>query len=724
MQKKEYSIEVEGKTITAEFNDLVARANGSVIMRSGNTAVLVTAVMGGEKEIPYFPLSVEYEERFYAAGAILGSRFQRREGRPSDEAVLSARVIDRTIRPLFDHSLRREIQVVATVLSIDKEDPDVLGVIGASLALAVSDIPWGGPVSAVRIGKDNQGTLATNPDYEHREDSTLDLLVCGKDGNVNMIEVGAHEMPEEELAKALEEAVVVNNKIEAWQKEIIAEIGKEKKENKKREVAAVLKELFSKEVEPKMDEYVFQENDAYGLKDIWMSIVAEHAPDESKQDAGDYFEEQIDHFVHIQAIEHGRRQDGRAMDEIRPLFAQAGGISEIIHGTGIFYRGETHVLSALTLGGPSDAQLVDTIEAQESSKRYMHHYNFPPFSVGETGRVGGFNRRMIGHGALAEKALIPVLPAKEVFPYTIRIVSETMTSNGSSSMASVCGSTLALMDAGVPIVRPVAGIAMGMMSDASGAYKILTDIQGPEDHFGDMDFKVAGTTEGVTAVQMDVKVSGVPVPVLVEGLIQAKKARLEILAVLKSAIAEPRTETPARAPKIITMTIPVEQIGLVIGPGGKMINGIKDDTGVDDITIEDDGTIYMSGKNGTAEAAHARIQAITKVFAPGERAEGEVTRVLDFGAFVRISPTTEGLVHISELAPFRVARVADVVSVGETVPVIIKEIDEKGRYNLSLKDADADFATRKGVTPSQEDHDGGTNKQQHERSGRGRGPRI
>lgn len=721
MQKKEYSIEVGGKTLTAQFNDLSDQASGSVILRYGNTAVLATAVMGGEREgLDYFPLSVEFEEKFYAAGAILGSRFQRREGRPSEEAVLSARGVDRTIRPLFDHSLRRDIQVIVTVLAIEEEDPDVLGVIAASLALGTSDIPWGGPVSAVRIGQTNgSDEFIINPSYTQRtaDVEVLDLLACGRNGNINMIEVGAKEVPEERLEKSLEKAVEVHNQLQEWQQSIIDEIGKEKQDIPTREASDAIKSLFESEVAPKMSEYVFGENGAYMLKDEWMALVKEQLPEEVA-DAGDYFEEKVDELVHIEALENDRRQDGRKMDEIRDLYAQAGGVSDLIHGTGIFYRGGTHVLSALTLGGPDDAQLIDTIESQDGRKRYMHHYNFPPFSVGETGRVGGFNRRMIGHGALAEKALEPVLPSKEEFPYTIRIVSETMASNGSSSQASVCGSTLALMDAGVPIKRPVAGIAMGMMSDDKGNYKVLTDIQGPEDHFGDMDFKVAGTSEGVTAVQMDVKVAGVPVPVLMEAFAQAKKAREEIMEVMLKAIPEPRADINPRAPKIISLTIKEDQIGLVIGPGGKTINGIKDTTGCTEINIEDDGTVYVTGQNGTAEAAAKMIEDLTHEYEAGERFEGEVTRIMDFGAFVKIGPNAEGLVHISELAPFRINKVTDVVSEGERVPVIIKEIDEKERINLSIKDVDPNFAANKGVAPAKPNDDHAKGPKPERNSGR------
>ncbi len=714
---KEYSIEVGGKTLTAQFTNLTDQANGSVIIRYGNTAVMVTAVMGREKEgQSWFPLSVEFEEKFYAAGAILGGRFRKKEGMPSEEAVLSARVIDRTIRPLFDQSMRRDIQVIATVLAIDEEDPDVLGVIGASLALGTSDIPWAGPVSAVRIGRVNgDENFIINPNYSQRtaESEELDLLACGKDGNINMVEVGAKEATEETIGKALELAASETNKLQEWQHKIIEEIGKEKVEIITPKPSDELKALFEAEIMPKMTEYVFGEKGAYALKDEWMSIVKEREEFAGEiQNADDYFEQMVDEVVHTEALDNDKRQDGRAMDELRPLYAQAGGVSEMIHGTGIFYRGGTHVFSALTLGSPDDAQLIDTIETQDGSKRYMHFYNFPPYSVGETGRVGGFNRRMVGHGALAEKALVPVLPSKEEFPYTIRIVSETMASNGSSSQASVCGSTLALMDAGVPIKNPVAGIAMGMMSmgnpgDQDYRYKILTDIQGPEDHFGDMDFKVAGTKDGITAIQMDVKVDGVPVEVLKEGIEQAKTARLQILEVMHKAIAEPRANISPRAPQILSMTIKEDQIGLVIGKGGETINGLKDETGVDEITIEDDGTIYITGKNGSAELAKSKIEELTHEYAVGEKFEGEVVKILDFGAFVRIAPGTEGLVHISEIAPFRINNVSDALAEGEKVNVIIKEIKEMGgkqKIDLSIKDADPEFAERKGLKPSSNNH--------------------
>lgn len=709
MQKREYSVEIGGKTLTAEFNDWADQAHGSVLLRYGNSAVLATVVMGAkDSPLDYFPLSVEYEEKFYAAGAILGSRFMRREGRPSDEAVLSGRIVDRTIRPLFPKGLKRDVQVIITVLSIEDYDTDVLAVTAASLAIATSHIPWNGPVSAIRIGlTDENDELIVNPSYGQRSEelppkAKLDLTACGKDGLINMIEVNSREVSEEVLEKALALASQEIEKIQAWQAKIIAERAKEKFAFKKHDDHPEIVPVFDEIVMPKLKELkTLKDKGPLGaLKGEWMEQAPLKLPEVDVKFLDAYFEHRVDEWVHDLAIKENRRVDGRALDEIRPLFAQAGGISPIIHGTGLFYRGQTHVLAALTLGGPGDAQLLDTIEFQDKKKTFMLHYNFPPFSVGETGRVGGANRRMIGHGALAEKSLRAVLPSKEQFPYTIRIVADCLASNGSTSMASVCAGTIALMDAGVPISKPVAGIAMGMMSDAkAGVYKVLTDIQGPEDHHGDMDFKVAGTKDGVTGVQMDVKVEGVPLGVLAEAFTQAKRARMQILDVITKEIATPRADISPRAPKILTMQVKVDQIGLVIGPGGKTINGIREKTGVSDITIEDDGTIFITGSMGTAEAAQKEISDLTREYMVGDRFEGTVVRMMDFGAFVKIGPNQDGLVHVSEVAPFRIGNIADAVKIGDVVPVVLKEIDEKGRYNLSIKAADPQWATNKGLTP-------------------------
>jgi polyribonucleotide nucleotidyltransferase len=731
MQKKEYTVEIGGHTMTAEFNDWADQANGSVLLRYGNSAVLATVVMGSkESNLDYFPLSIEYEEKFYAAGAILGSRFMRREGRPSDEAVLSGRIVDRTIRPLFPKGLKRDVQVIISVLSIEEFDTDVLAVNAASLAIATSDIPWNGPVSAVRIGMEaGRDDMIVIPNYLQRDEasSTLDLLACGKDGLINMIEVGSKEVNEDVLNKGLALASSEIEKLQAWQAMIIAERGKSKQAFTAKSGTPEIEAAWNEFAVPKLEAAVFGSSDGNVgkknmgmLKSEWAKYAAEKLLDTKPSAFDSYYEEKLDEYIHEQAIKHGRRADGRAFDEIRPLHAQAGGVSPVIHGTGIFYRGATHVLAALTLGGPGDAQLLDTIEYQETKKTFMLHYNFPPFSVGETGRVGGMNRRMIGHGALAEKALRAVLPEKADFPYTIRIVAESLASNGSTSMASVCAGTIALMDAGVPIARPVAGIAMGMMSDASkGAYKVLTDIQGPEDHHGDMDFKVAGTSQGVTAVQMDVKVEGVPLTVLAEAFVQARKARMQILEVITKEIAEPRANISPRAPKILTTHVKVDQIGLVIGPGGKTINGIRERTKCDDITIEEDGTIFITGKNGSAEAALKEVVDLTREFFVGERFEGPVVRMLDFGAFVKIGPNTDGLVHVSEVAPFRIAKITDALSIGDIVPVVIKEIDDKGRYNLSIKAADPEFASRKGLKPDEGGFESNGGRHQHTDRNRG-----
>lgn len=702
MTKKEYSIEVGGKTLTAEFSDLVEQANGSVLVRYGNTAILATAVMskksGGGG---WFPLTVDYEEKFYAAGQILGSQYVRREGRPSEEATLSGRIVDRTIRPLFDQWIRHDIQVVLTVLSIDEDDPDVLGVIAASLALGTSDIPWKGPVSAVRIGSQNGSEdLQVNPTYDYRghNEVALDLLACGRDEKINMIEVGSHEVSEDDVMKGLEEAQKEIGKLQKWQEDIIKEIGKEKQVLEAPEHSKETVELFDAEITPKMEGAIMSgtpgKKSISALEDEWMDMVREKLPEEDHGMAGELFQERVDELIHEQALEHDKRPDGRGMDEVRPLFAQAGGLTDKVHGAGIFYRGGTHILSVLTLGGPGDAQTIDGIEVQ-TDKRFFHHYNFPPFSVGETGRMGGANRRMIGHGALAEKALLPVIPKKDVFPYTIRLVSEALASNGSTSMGSVCGSTLAMMDGGVPITRPVAGIASGLMMNEDGSeYKVLTDIQGPEDHHGDMDFKVAGTTEGITAIQMDVKVSGVTLEILKVALEKAKAARIHILKTITDAIAAPREALKPGAPEIVSIKIPVDMIGLVIGPGGKSIKQIKEDTGAD-IDIDDDGTVYITGVNGGGTKAKEIIEAMTKVYEVGEKMEGTVVKITAFGAFVRIDDRNEALLHISEIAPQRIEKVEDYLKEGDKIPVIIKEKDDQGRLKLSLKDRDPDFFKKK-----------------------------
>jgi len=718
MQKKEFSTEIGGRTLTATFSDLADQTNSSVIMRYGDTSVLVTTVMSArDKDMPYFPLVVDYEEKFYAAGRILGGRFMKREGRPSDEAVLSGRMVDRTIRPLFNHAMRREIQVIVTVLSIDeKNDPGTLAIIGSSLALATSDIPWNGPVSAARVGiKNGDGEIIVNPNYHEDEERTLDLLVCGKDGNINMVEAGAQEVSNETLDQALLEASKVIEEIQKFQKDVVSQVGKEKQNVEVKKVSEEAVKLFEENISGKIDSAVFggTKHTISALEDDWVDLLKEQLPEESEGPARDYYNHKVDEIIHTEGIASGKRADGRAMDEVRPLFAQAGGISDILHGTGVFYRGGTHVLSVLTLGGPKDAQLIEGMEVREK-KHFMHHYNFPPFSVGETGRVGGMNRRAIGHGALAEKALEATLPPLSKFPYTIRVVSESTASNGSTSMASVCASTLALMDAGVPIERPTAGIAMGLLLDEndSSKYKIMTDIQGPEDHHGDMDFKVAGTREGVTAIQMDVKVDGVPVPILSEALRDAQKARFHILDVIEKAIDKPRESVSLAAPKVITHQIDQDKIGMLIGPGGKTIHAITDQTGAE-LDIEQDGLVTIVGRDGAADKAFQVIEEMFHEPQPGEEHEGEVVKVMDFGIFVRISPHKEGLVHISEIAPYRISGLDKYFKEGDKVPVVVKEVDEKDRLNLSIKQRDPEFAKSKGIPEDSNPPSGGGSPRPH-----------
>src|ERR1035437_6099710 len=610
MQKKEYSVEIGGRTLTAMFTDLAEQAGGSVMMKYGETIVIATACMSKDKQVGlgYFNLTVDYMEKFYAAGKILGSRFVRREGKPSEEAILGSRVIDRTLRPLFDQSIRHAVQVIVTVISVDDNDPTILAVNAASLALLASNIPWNGPVGCVRIGKYNNDNLIINPWQSLRLDDSLykfDLTVCGKNGHINMIEASAHQSKVEELEAALERASIEITKLEDFQKNIVKEIGKEKRIIEKETISLESVTLFNENILPKMEEAIFGEVGKKKIDDlhnVWNKMVKENYPNREDFFLEDnLFDDTENDILHQKAIGENKRADGRAMDELRDLFAQAGGISSILHGSGIFYRGGTHVLSVLTLGGPEDRHLVDGLQLKVE-KRFMHHYNFPPYSAGEVGRAGFTNRREVGHGALAEKALSMVLPSVADFPYTMRLVSESMASNGSTSQASICASTLALMDGGVPIKAPVAGIAMGLMYESDDKYKILTDIQGPEDHHGDMDFKVAGTRDGITAIQLDVKVEGVPIKILGEAMLQSKKARVVIIDKIEKEIPKPRAQISPNAPEILIIKINPDKIGMVIGGGGKTIKEIQEKSGAT-VTIDDDGTIYFTGKNGSAKIA-------------------------------------------------------------------------------------------------------------------------
>ncbi len=712
MTKKEFSMALGGRTLSATFSDLADQANGSVLMRYGDTIVLVTAVMSRHDKLgDYFPLVVDYEEKFYAAGKIMGSRFIKRENRPSDEAILSGRVIDRTIRPLFDQDCRREVQVVATVLSVEAtNDPDTLAIIGASLALGTSDIPWAGPVSAVRVGGTSEN-LIINPATSDPARVNLDLLICGKAGEINMIEAEGLEIPEPDVKQAMSLALAEIAKIEAWQDGIIKEMGKEKSvvatTPVTREQLALVRATVWNEMKTEVYNGTFKKPDTSAVHEKWQTLFKEKYPEATEELAYRIFDKALDQLVHEEAIVNNKRPDGRDFTTVRPLYTEAGGLSEIVHGVGIFYRGATHVLSVLTLGGPNDAQIIEGMEVSEK-KRFMHHYNFPPFSSGEVGRMGGTNRRSVGHGALAEKALRATLPPQETFPYTIRLVSESTASNGSTSMASVCASTLALMDGGVPITRPTAGIAMGLMMDnakgktqnAKLGYKILTDIQGPEDHHGDMDLKVAGTDKGITAMQMDVKVGGIKLEILIGALGQAKEARLEILKAIKKAIPTPRADIKPSAPKILTMKVAEDQIGLVIGSGGKTINKIIEVSGAD-VNIEEDGTVFVTGRAGTAELALAMVKELVTPLTPGAKHEAEVIKLLDFGIVVKIGHFNEGLVHISEIAPFRIGILGDAIKLGDKVPVMVLPEDDRhpGKLRLSIKATDPKFAETKGLKP-------------------------
>ena len=700
MHSQEFEVEIGGKKIVAMFSDLADQANGSVILKAGDTVVMATAVISrdGKSNPGFFNLTVEYLEKFYASGKILGSQFTRREGRPSDQAILAARVIDRTIRPLFDHRIKNAVQVIITVLAVGTEDPKTLGINAASIALHMSDIPWSGPIGAVHISSTKENsTIAVNNYIPQESDPVyaLDLMVCGKDNTINMIEAMAFEFEESIVGSAFDLAVSEITKWENFQKDLRAKIGKEKLVFETAETTEEIKKLFNGLIVPILDKGLFikieSKKTIHEAEHEWKKFVEEKYEDDQamKFIAEDYIETYIDEALHTAALTKDMRPDMRALDEVRALFGQAGGVSPVLHGSGIFYRGQTHVLSVLTLAGPDAMHTIDGIEF-DVKKRFMHHYNFPPYSAGETGRVGGINRREMGHGFLAEKALTPVLPDKVAFPYTIRVVSESTASNGSTSQASICAATIALMDGGVPIKAPVAGISIGVMMDANDStkYKLITDIQGPEDHYGDMDFKVAGTKEGITAIQLDIKVDGVPVQVLKDALVQAKKARLHILETIVSVISSPRADISPRAPKILTVKINKDQIGMVIGPGGKNVNMIRELTGAE-ITIEEDGTVFVTGKDGAAVKAAKMIADQTHVWQPGEMMKGEVVKIVDFGAFVRFGGgSTEGLVHISEMAPFRVNNVNDILKEGEIVPIKILKVDEKGKISLSIKEAD------------------------------------
>lgn len=691
LKKKQFTTEVAGRTLTLEVSRVGEQANAAVIAKYGGTVVLAAVVMSHhDKQGDYFPLMVDFEEKFYAVGKILGSRFVRREGRAHDGAILSARLIDRSIRPLFDGRMRREVQVVATVLAYDEEnDPEFVALMATSAALAISNIPWKGPLAGLRIAKSG-GEVILSPLAKHLNDSIeFDAFVSGTTGRVNMIEVEGYETKEETFLEALAVAQREIDRLIEWQKGIVKEIGQQKADVFLAEPDEKLKQEIKTYLSDKLEAAVYAKEKVdrqskIGLlkKEMVAMLKAKPFTEKEIEEADSLFEEEINDLIHAKILNEEKRPDGRTLDEVRDLHAETG-LFEYTHGSALFIRGHTQALAVTTLGAPSDAQLIETMRVS-TKKRFMLHYNFPHYSVGEVGSMRGPGRREIGHGNLAEKAVRNLIPSDEVFPYTIRVVSEILSSNGSSSMATVCASILSLMDAGVPVKNMAAGIAMGLMTSPDGRYKILTDIQGPEDHHGDMDFKVAGTDNGVTAIQMDVKIDGVTLVMLRDGLAQAKQARLRILEAMKLGLSAPRAQVSAHAPVIMVTSVPPERIGEVVGPGGKMINGIIARTGVASIDIEQDGKVFVTGP--TPESVHAalkEVNGIVREYQVGEIIEGKVVKTLEFGAIVEFDGR-DGMIHVSELKQGYVKKVEDVVKVGDKVRAKVIRV-EHGKIGLSIK---------------------------------------
>lgn len=688
-QKHEFSTELAGKTLSVEIGQLAKQANGAVLVRYGDTVVLSTVTASKEpKNVSFFPLTVNYEERLYAVGKIPGG-FIKREGRPSEKAILASRLIDRPIRPLFADGFRNEVQVISMVLSVDQNySSEMAAMFGSSLALSVSDIPFNGPIAGVVVGRIN-GEFIINPSVEQAESSDIHLTVAGTKDAINMVEAGANEVPEDVMLEAIMFGHEEIKKLIAFQEEIATKVGKEKMEVVLHELDSELEKRVRNLCETELNAAIqvhekhAREEAITEVKNKVIAEFEENEADEStisqaKEILSMLVKEEVRRLITVEKV----RPDGRKLDEIRPLSSQVGLLPRT-HGSGLFTRGQTQALSICTLGALGDVQILDGLGIEES-KRFMHHYNFPLFSVGETGPIRGPGRREIGHGALGERALEPSLPDQKDFPYTIRLVSEVLESNGSTSQASICASTLAMMDAGVPIKSPVAGIAMGLIKSGEH-YSVLTDIQGMEDHLGDMDFKVAGTAKGVTALQMDIKIEGLSREILKEALDQAKVGRMQILDSMLSTISEPRKELSEFAPKILMMTINPDKIKDVIGPGGKQINKIIEETGVK-IDIEQDGTVFISSVDQPMnERAKQIIEDIVREVEVGQLYMGKVKRIEKFGAFVEIFAGKDGLVHISELAEERVAKVEDVLSIGDEILVKVTEIDKQGRINLSRK---------------------------------------
>lgn len=691
MDYKVYSTELAGTTITVEIGKFGEQANGACTVRCGDTVVFVSAT--GSKEpregIDFFPLTVDFEEKLYAVGRIPGG-FIKREGRPTEKAILISRLIDRPIRPLFPEGFRNDVQIVAMPLSVDPDyPPEVFAMLGSSIALSISDLPFMGPTGSVAVGLVD-GEFVINPVSSQREKSLMDLIVSGTKDAIMMVEAGAHEVPEEQMLEAIMFAHEHIKQLVEFQEKIVEEIGKEKIEVLVEEIDSELESKVRDFATDKIKEAVkavekqTRDDNLAKVEEEVLEHFAEEFPEHEKAILT-VLENIKKEVVRSMILDEGVRVDGRELSEIRPLSCEVGLLPRT-HGSGFFKRGQTHVLTVCTLGPMADVQVLDGLW-EEESKRYMHHYNFPPYSVGETRPMRGPGRREIGHGALAERALEPIIPSVDEFPYAIRLVSEVMSSNGSTSMASVCGSTLALMDAGVPIKAPVSGIAMGLIKDEeTGRVAILSDIQGIEDFLGDMDFKVAGTEKGITAIQMDIKIKGIDKEILAKALAAAREGRMFIMQKMLECISEPRKELSPYAPKIISTTIDPEKIRDVIGPGGKVINAIIAETGVK-IEIEDDGHVFVYSPNQEdAQKAIEMIENIAKEVEVGEVYQGKVMRIANFGAFVELLPGKEGLVHISKLSHDHVSRVEDVVKVGDEITVKVTDIDEQGRINLSRKD--------------------------------------
>ena len=688
-EKQSFSFDWAGRKLTVEIGQLAKQASGAVLVRYGDTAVLSTATASKEpKNLDFFPLTVNYEERLYAVGKIPGG-FIKREGRPSEKAILASRLIDRPIRPLFPDGFRNDVQVISIVMSVDQDcSSEMAAMFGSSLALSVSDIPFGGPIAGVTVGR-IEGKFVINPSVEETEKSDMHLVVAGTMDAINMVEAGAEEVPEEVMLEAIMFGHDEIKRLIAFQQEIVAQVGKEKREIKLFELDKELEAEVRGICEQDMITAIqVQEKHARedAIKEVKNAVIARYEEQDADEDKLKQVKQILDKIVKGEVrrliTEEKVRPDGRGVAEIRPLSSEVGLLPRT-HGSGLFTRGQTQALSICTLGAMGDVQILDGLGIEEE-KRFMHHYNFPLFSVGETGPIRGPGRREIGHGALGERALEPVIPNEKDFPYTVRLVSEVLESNGSTSQASICASTLALMDAGVPIKAPVAGIAMGLIKSGEH-YSILSDIQGMEDHLGDMDFKVAGTAKGVTALQMDIKIEGLSREILEEALQQAKKGRMHILDSMLATIKEPREQLSKYAPKIITMWIKPDKIRDVIGPSGKQINKIIEETGVK-IDIEQDGTVFIGAVDeDMIQRAKKIIEDIVREVEVGEMYLGKVRRIEKFGAFVEIFPGKDGLVHISELAEERVGKVEDVLKLGDELLVKVTEIDKQGRVNLSRK---------------------------------------